>query len=742
MSAAPTTTGPYQDDSDDEIDLAALLGTLLDHRWLIIAVTAVGFVLSVIYALVATPVYQATAMVQVESSAPTLPGLTAVTQALTDSAPQAVTEIALLTSRSVIGKAVQDLKLDVQIEPVRFPVIGELMSRRFQPTRPGDVASPWLGLNAYGWGGENLDVAQLTVTDALVGKPLTLVAGNAGAYQLDDENGTRLLSGKVGEIATGGGVSLQIKSMAANQGMRFEVTQLARLQIISAVQNNLTATEKAKDSGILQLGYQLADPDMATATLEAITRQYTKQNVERNSAEAASSLKFVNAQLPNVRRDLVKAEHALAQYQEKAHTVDITLDAQSLLDQVVAIDTNISQLKMQQAEVSRRFTARHPAYKALMSQLGELESRKREVNDRIGVLPQTQQELLGLTREVQVSTLTYTNMLNQAQQLDIARAGTVGNARVVDKSVVDVTQPIKPKRALIVIIGTFLAGFLAVGWVFLRQMLNRGIEDVKDIEQVGLPIYASIPMSDFQRGHQKIGRKLRSGNGARIDKPHLLALDAPNDLAIEAMRSLRTALHFARMDARNNILMVCGASPGAGKTFVSTNLAAVIAQGGQRVLLIDGDLRRSTMHKLLGQDPHNGLSDLLIGRTDVRSATRATGVDGLHFIPRGEAPPNPSELLMRPDLGVLLKMASQNYDMVIIDTPPILAVTDAAIIGRHAATSIMVVRFGLNPPKELAMAMQRFEQNGIDLKGAVFNAVERRHDTNYAYGYEYKATDK
>ncbi|MGO1070492.1 polysaccharide biosynthesis tyrosine autokinase [Lysobacter sp. CA199] len=738
MSAAPTTPAPYQDDSDDEIDLAALLGTLLDNKWLIGSVTAIGFVLAVGYALIATPVYQATAMVQVESNTPSLPGLTAVTQALTDSAPQAMTEISLLTSRSVVGKAVQDLKLDVQIEPLRFPLFGDLMARRYQPTRAGEVASPWLGLDSYGWGGEELQIAQLTVTDELVAKPMTLIAGSAGAYRLFDEDGIELLSGKVGETAKGGGVSLQVKTMAANSGMRFEVTQLARLAIISSLQRNLTVSEKAKDSGILLLSYQLADPDLAAATLDAITRQYTKQNVERNSAEAATSLKFVNEQLPNVRRDLEKAEHALAAYQTQKHTVDITLDAQSLLDQVVALDTSISQLKMQQAEVSRRFTPQHPAYKALMSQLGELESRKTQLNDRIGVLPQTQQELLGLTREVQVSTVTYTNLLNQAQQLDIARAGTVGNARVVDPSVVDLDQPVKPKRPLIVLLGTAAAGLLAVAWVFVRQMLNRGIEDVKQIEQLGLPIFASIPMSDYQRDHQKLGRKLQS-NGTRPDKPHLLALDAPNDLAIEAMRSLRTALHFARIDARNNVLMICGSSPGAGKTFVSTNLAAVIAQGGQRVLLIDGDLRRSTLHKVLGQQPHNGLSDLLSGRIDVKTAIRATAIDGLHFIPRGEAPPNPSELLMRPDLGVLLKVASQQYDLVIIDTPPILAVTDAAIIGRHAATSLMVVRFGLNPPKELEMAMQRFDQNGIELKGAVFNAVERRHDTNYAYGYEYRA---
>jgi len=737
MAAVTTTSGARQDAGNDEIDLAALLGTLFDHKWLIGSVTALGFALSAAYALLAAPVYQANAMVQVESKTPTLPGLTAVSQALTDSAPQAVTEMSLLTSRTVLGKAVADLQLDLQVEPAHFPLIGAAIARRFQPSTGNEVAAPWFGLNRYGWGGETLAIAELDVPDDLLGKPLTLIAGPGGSFELLDDQDQRLLGGDAGQLAVGGGAKLKVERLLANPGMRFEVTKLSQLGIIAALQNNLTASEKAKDSGIIQLSYELGDPVLAQATLESITRQYIRQNIERNSAEAASSLEFVNKQLPNVRRDLEKAEHTLAQYQSQAHTVDITLDAKSLLDQIVSLDTSISQLRLQQAEVTRRYTPAHPAYKALMAQIGELEASKQKINDRIGTLPQTQQELIGLTREVQVSTLTYTNLLNQAQQLDIARAGTVGNARVVDRSVVDTSQPVKPKRALVVAIGTFIAGFLAVAYVFLRQMLNRGVEHVQEIEQIGLPVLSSIPMSAYQRDHEKAGRKLRAGgnNG----KPHLLALDAPNDLAIEAMRSLRTALHFARLEADNNILMICGSSPGAGKTFVSTNLAATIAQGGQRVLLIDGDLRRSSLHKVLGQDPRNGLSDLLAGRIDVAAAIRRTPIDNLHFIARGEAPPNPSELLMRPELGALLKTAALQYDLVIVDTPPILAVTDSAIIGRHAGTSLMVVRFGLNPAKELALAMQRFEQNGIQLKGAVFNAVERRHDTHYAYGYEYRA---
>lgn len=724
---------------NDEIDLAALLGTLLDHKWLIAVITGIGFALSVAYALLAAPVYQATAMVQVEPNSPTLPGLADVTQMLTDSAPQAVTEIALITSRSVVGKAVDDLKLDILVEPRRFPLIGDFLARRYSPETQGMVAPARFGMNSYGWGGEELNIFQLEVPPALVGTTMSLVAGDNGHYRLYNEDDDLLLEGKAGSAAEWKGVKIQVKTLKANPGTRFDVVRLPPLAIMTALQNNLLATEKAKDSGIIQLSYQLSDPALATATLDAITRQYIRQNVERNSAEAASRLDFVNGQLPNVRRDLEKAENALNAYQSQTHSVDISLETKSYLDQIVALDTSISQLKMQQAEVSRRYTRQHPAYQALLAQIGELDGRKTQLEDKVTGLPETQQELLRLTRDVQVSTQTYTGLLNQAQQLDIARAGTVGNARVIDQAVVDVTQPVKPKRTQIVLIGTFLGAFLAVAWVFLRQLLSRGVEDAREIEQVvGLPVYASIPLSAYQRDHEAIGKRRVNGNG----KSHLLAQDAPGDLAIEAMRSLRTSLHFAMLEAKNNVLMICGSSPNAGKSFVSTNLAGVVAQSGQRVLLIDGDLRRGTLHKIMGQPTENGLSDLLAGQITLDQAVHASSMNGLHFISRGQVPPNPSELLMRANFTALMMEASRRYDLVIVDTPPILAVTDAAIIGRHAGTSLLVVRFGFNQVKEIALARQRFEQNGIELKGAIFNAVERRADSYYAYGYEYESAKK
>jgi tyrosine-protein kinase Etk/Wzc len=731
MAAAQSTTS-----HDDEIDLNALLGTLIDHKWLIVVVTAVFFVLSVAYAILATPVYQASAMVQVEQKVPDLPGLSAITQTLGASSSEATTEIAIITSRSVLGKAVDNLNLNVVVTPHRFPLIGGFIARHYSPDKPGEVASPWLGLRRDDWGGSMLDVFQLDVPNSLLGKSLTLIAGEHGTYKLLDDDDNLLLRGQVGQVAKGRGVTMQVKALAANPGMRFDVVRNWELATISMLERQINAGEQGKDSGIIGLTYDNADPQLATDVLDQVSQAYVRQNVDRNSAQAANSLQFVKEQLPLVREKLEKAQSALNAFQTKSHSVDITLQTKSVLDQIVAVETSIQQLQMQKADMERRFTKDHPAYKALMQQIGQLQAQKTGMEKQVDNLPDTQRDLLRLTEDVQVSNTTYTGLLNQAQQLEIARAGTVGNVRIVDAAAVDTTQPVKPKKVIVVIGGTFLGGFLAVALIFIRQMLNRGVEDPADIEQLGLPVYASIPLSEQERTIS-----VRAPHHRTDGRQHLLAISAPADLATEALRSLRTSLHFARLEAKNNLLMISGSSPDAGKTFVSSNLAAVIAQAGQKVLLIDADMRKGGQHRVLGGRAENGLSELIAGQIDLVAAIRPVeGLEKLHFIARGKVPPNPSELLMNVGFTALLKQVLPLYDLVIIDTPPILAVTDAAVIGHHAGTSLLVVRFGLNQAREIALAKQRFEQNGVEIKGAIFNAVEKRSSGYYSYGYyEYKA---
>lgn len=718
----------HQEQNNDEIDLLALAGTLWDGRWLILGVTIMATMLGAIYALLAEPVYRADAMVQVEQKSGGLPGMSEITE-MFGSESAAVTEIELIKSRAVMGETVDSLHLDIEIEPVQVPVIGNFLSRHAS-YGPGGLAEPWWSSN-YAWGGEKLDITRFEVPRATYGDEYELKVTGTG-WLLNNEDGNEVLRGEVGKQADNGNYTLFVRAIKARPGTRFTLTKRDRLAKIIELQQSVGASEKGKDSGIIVLSYPHPNPAKAKAVLDHITQTYVRNNVERNSAEASSSLEFLKERLPDVRKDLEEAEAKLNEYQVEAESVNVTAEAQAVLDQIVELEKNISTLQLQKAEIERKFTSSHPNYKAWQAQMAELQERKKELDERISKLPVTQQKVVRLTRDVKVGNEIYLQMLANIQELDIVRAGTVGNVRVVDDAAVNISEPVKPKKSILVAACFLLGGILSAGFVLIQAIFNRGVETAEQIESLGIPVYATVP---FSREQNKLNLLRRKGKNGADKEVHLLALDNPAGLAIEALRGLRTSLHFAMMDAPNNVLMVSGPSPNVGKSFVSANFAAVFAQSGKRVLVVDGDLRRGAIHEQFKMKNNKGLSELLSRQVELDDAIQETEVDGLEFISRGSVPPNPSELLMSSNFEKFIEKIKNGYDLVIIDTPPILAVTDAAIVGRHAGTSMMVVRFEMNPAKEVELTKRRFQQNGIEIKGAVFNAVEKKAKTMAGYGY-------
>ena len=735
LASNRVTPVALQPQGNDDIDMPAVFGLLSDHKWPILIGTALFALASVIYVLFATPIYQATAVLQIQGMSAAVPGQEPGAQAAQASQPHAATEVPLMTSRRVLGEAVDDLDLDIQARPRRFPLIGKLIAGSYRGVDGDRAASSWFGLNRYGWGGEQLKIAQFDLPKELLDIPLLLVAGEGGRYTLFDSNGRRLVEGSVGETARGEGVTMRLQKLVANPGTYFDVQKSSPLTAINGLYSQFEAAERGKDSGIIGLSFNHPDPIVAEKVLEKVTKAYVQQSVDRTSAEAKNRLQFVNQQLPKVRAELERAQAALNEFQSRNQAVDVSQQTGAILAQTTALSSSIAQLKVQQADINSKFTSAHPAARALMQQIGELEHEKAKLRGQLGAMPDIQRGLFRLTRDVEVSNQTYTNLLNEAQQLDIARASAIGNAFVVDAPAVDVLNPVWPKKIPLVLGATALGAFLMIAWVFVRQMFNRGVQDPSEIERLGLPVYASIMLSQKERVEAPRLQSRQPGN-----RPKLLALRAPSDMAMEALRSLRTSLHFARMETRNNLLMIAGPSPGVGKSFVCSNLAVTIAQAGQRVLLIDADMRRGSLHRLLGVRAEDGLSELISGQIPLEDAIRrVAGTENLSFISRGRIPPNPSELLMHANFGSLLHQLGSRYDLVIIDTPPVLAVTDAAVIGQHAGTSLLVVRYGQNQSREIAMAKQRLEQNGVELKGAIVNGVQKgsaRSAGHYVYSYE------
>lgn len=725
---------------DTQIDLATILRTLFDHKKLIAGVVALFTLLGAFYAVVATPVYQANAMIQIE---PKKVGLDATPQLNTkpSSVSEAVTEIELIKSRTVLGQVVSDLKLDVVATPRYFPAIGRYMAREFTPAANQKLAAPLFGLDAFAWGGEKIDVFNLDVPENLLGERLTLIAGPNGTYRLVGTDGAPLLSGRVGEVSQGNGVTLQLAELTARPGTEFRLVKNRLLNTSLDYQQRLRVAESGKDSGIVYLSINDTDPVQANRVLDEVSRLYVRQNVERSSAEAAQRLDFLRSQLPVVRKELEKSEEALHAFQMRTKSVDITLETKALLDQMVAYDAQLSELRLKRTDLDRLYTRQHPASAALSQQISQIESQKTSLQAQIKGLPETQQELLRLTRDMQVTTQTYTLVLNKSQEQDIIRAGNIGNVRIIDKADSNVEEPVKPMRAVIVLVAMLLGTLVAVGIIFIRQAFYRGVENPEVIESLGMPVYASLPLSRQQERLQK-----KRGKGVTNRESRLLSVAAPSELAIESLRSLRTSLHFAMMEARNNVLMITSPMPGVGKSFVSANLAVIIAQAGKRVLLIDGDMRKGYLHRSFGLQPKHGLSDALAARLGNTEVINATEVDNLHLIACGFAAPNPSELLMHDNFSKLLRELSPHYDLVIIDTPPVIAVTDASLIGRQAGTTLLVARFGQSSVKEIEVSKRRLAQNGVLVKGAIFNGVIRKASTaEYdcaAYGYDYSPSKK
>ncbi len=699
----------------DEIDLGRLVGELIDHRKLITSVTALFTLIALLYVLFVTPIYQADVLLQVEQKQGNAI-LNSLSQMLPDSQPQSAPEIALLQSRMILGKTVEDLNLQARVQKNYFPLIGRGWARLTgRKTGTLEVSRLYIPLD------NDLDtpVLKLTVKDK-----------NHYSIVYDD----KYMEGEVGTLLNNSGVSLEIESIDAEPGTEFNISYVSKLKAITDLQEVLTVSDQGKDTGMLTLSLTGPDPLLLEKVLNNISNNYLTQNVARQAAQDAKSLDFLNRQLPKVRNDLDIAEDKLNQYRRQKDSVDLSLEAKSVLDQIVNVDNQINELTFRESEISQLYTKEHPTYKALLEKRKTLQDEKTKLYQRVTAMPKTQQEILRLSRDVNSGQAVYMQLLNRQQELAIAKSSAIGNVRIIDNAVAQ-PKPIKPKKVIVVLLGLVLGTVVSIGLVLLRIFLRRGIESPEQLEEIGVNVYASIPISETftKRSTQAMGLRKKEG----VEYQSFLAVENPADLAIEAIRGLRTSLHFAMMEARNNVLMISGASPNAGKTFISTNLAAVISKTGKKVLFIDTDMRKGYTHKLFNGSNDNGLSDYLSGKVEVSKVIKKESSAGFDYISRGIVPPNPAELLMHRRFNELLIWAGQNYDIVVLDTPPILAVTDAAIIGCYAGTTLLVARFEQNTVKEIEVSFKRFEQSGVHVKGCILNGMVKKASSYYGYGYNH-----
>ncbi|MEQ5318750.1 polysaccharide biosynthesis tyrosine autokinase [Providencia vermicola] len=683
--------------ASDEIDLLALFKVLKSNTIKIGFFTVIFAAIAVAYSLLATPIYQANATLQYDKL-----GQVSLLDQMSDVMPfgnsnnQVDSEIEVIKSRMVLGKTVADLNLDTQTAPEGF--ISKLL---------GEVAPV------------QVDLFQLP--ENLIGQPFTLTYLGDNNYSLNVDG--QVLQGKVGEVLKQGEINLLISSFAAETGEEFSLVKNARYSTIEDLRNTLTITEVGKGTGIISLAIKGADKVENVKILNSVIQNYVDQNTERKKEVTNNTLVFLDDYLPTIKKKLDNYENQLNAFRKKNESIDLSLEAKAALDTALQVEEKLNELTFKEVEIQQLYTRNHPAYQSLLDKRQQLLREKEKISKNIQKLPNTQQEIVRLTRDVEAEQAIYTQLVAKQQELSVLNSGITADVRIIDSAE---SQPIAvaPKKSLIVVLATILGFIVGCAYVIAREFFNNKIKSTEDIDALGVNVYATIPFSTYEKKLIEAGNK------------NPLAIENPADTAVEAIRSLRTSVYFSVMNQGNNLVMVTSASPGVGKSFVTSNMAVVLANAGKKVLLIDTDLRKGRLHKAFGLSNKAGLSEYLSQQSLESPTIHTSVIENLDVICRGKNVTHSSELLMGERFKQLLDKVKNQYDIVVIDTAPILAITDSAIIGKYVGTSLLIAFYGVNTVKDVDLSLKRFKQNDIEITGVILNGIDARSD-DYNYHYEY-----
>ncbi|QKT98868.1 polysaccharide biosynthesis tyrosine autokinase [Acinetobacter lwoffii] len=712
--------------TEDTIDLKELFFSLI-AQWKLIALCIIlSLVCALLYLRTTPDTYAVDALVQVEDSKGASAALLGDLSSMIEQKSPAQAEIEILKSRLVLGTVIDRLNLNIRVSGTEDSFWNRLIAKHEYATEYSEKSVLFKDNQ------KSFDISQFEIPQHFQDKNLILNF-ESGKYSLTDSVTNQIVfSAPLNQIS-----ELQSEyglwKVAIFSQDSFDAAYNIQKQSLPAAMQTLTASysvaEKGKMTGVLGLNYQGEDKQHITQVLNAILTAYSQQNIERRSAETAQTLKFLEDQLPELKQQLDVAEREFNRFRQQYNTIDVTKESELYLTQSIALETQKAELEQKVAEASARFLDEHPMMLQMYAQLNAINKKIAELDGTLKRLPELQRQYLQFFREVEVKQQLYTGLLNSYQQLRIAKAGEIGNVRIVDTAVEPI-EPIKPKKLIVLILSLFVGGFIGVLLALLKNMMRSGIKDATQIEnELDLPVYATVPRSIIQESRIKLLKKKKN--------IPILAVKDSDDIAIESLRSMRTAIHFALMNASNNVIAISGPAPEIGKSFITTNLAAILAQGGKRVLVIDGDMRRGYLHKYFNADIKPGLSELLNHQNSYEDVVQNSTVDNLYYITRGKSPVNPSELLSTDQFKAILEKASAHFDYVLIDTPPALAVTDGIIIAQYAGVNLLIARHGKTQIKELEITVNRFEQANVKVNGVILNDVQKGTVGSYGYNYAY-----
>ena len=734
-------------EDNDEIDLMALLFAILRGWKVIVFFAVLGLVIGILYSRYVNPTFKSDALIQIEENSKGVAALGAdISELIGSEVSKAQAEAELIRSRMILEPVVNLLHLRIRLSD---PNIGAL--DRIKSNSTDTQINKPEGVSLKTEDGE-VKISQFNVSQEYLNQSFTLTRSATGFVLT---NGFDDFKGQIGKAylfkGTDGQIQITVNDLPAD-GYSVNITKQSLQTTTDQINSALSVVEKGKQTGIIQLSMTGANQQQTSLILKQIVLSYIDQNQSRGSEETTKTISFMETQIPTLKKKLEDSEAVFNDFRKKYGTIDVGKEAELLLTENSQIDAQLNELKLKKADLTTYYTEEHPLVVQINEQLAVLNARKNEIDDTIAGLPEIQREFLQLSADTTINREIYLTLLKNYEQLKIVKAGQIGFARIIDLPI-STYKAIAPKKLQIMILAMLLGAMLGTMLVLLKNMLRNVVKDPERIEsKTGVPVVATVPRSPLLT-------RLRKNKKA---PNRLLAYVDNNSLSYEAIKSLRTNLMFGmpvegRAGQRAKVILVTGESPGVGKSFISANLTEVFAQLDKKVLIIDADMRLGELHRMFSMSQDNGLADYLSQdkthlsksnaqttevitsqeTSNLASFIHPTGIDNIDFMPRGQHPRNPASLLANGSFNHLMAELNLHYDYIVIDSPPVLAASDAMILAQHADKVLMVTRYDDSIEGQLVYAVNQMNKANIKVDGIILNDVQQGIMSKYSYHYSY-----
>lgn len=549
-----------------------------------------------------------------------------------------------------------------------------------------------------------------------------------------------------------------MKKVALRLGLIGEGAPTSKVHsIVAGLQGSIT-TETVGRTNIIKITASANDAKEVMDLANAVADVYVEENLLEKTRQARSALHFIEEQLSKLEDRLRDREERLRKFGDEIKVRDIKL----VLGSVEPIQKKLIDLEFELTTLLQRYTDKHPRVTRLKKQIKGLELRlkgqTKDLKAQQKGFSEKELEYARLAREVEVNKKLYTMFKEKLEEARITEAQTVGDVSIVDPAVMP-TFPIGPKREMGMLIGGLMGLILGLALAFMVETLDTSISTIEDIENVvKLHVLGVVPSTNIELEKKNIFTKLRGkifpvsrSDEAKEAYIRLIVHHEPKSHVAEAYRNIRTNL---KLDSSRKTILITSAGPLEGKSTTVVNLALTTAQGGAKTLLVSTDLRRPTIAKTFGikrepglnevatgavnlEEALKGISDIMLGDMKFDEIMKFPGMENMWILTSGQLPPNPAEILESERLTNLIKELKKRFDVIFLDSPPVLPVTDACLLGSKVDGVVLCYEIGRTPRNALLRAKIQLESVGAKILGVVLNHVKPQTEFPYPY-YTYK----